>query len=58
MGFCEITDFNPVQGVSRKRISPADKGPGHKAPSNFVQPEYGKGIMVLANDKGVNFSST
>jgi hypothetical protein len=42
--------------VNGLRISPADKGPRHKAPSNFVQTKNSEGIMVLANDKGVNFS--
>ena len=56
MGFREIADLLPGQGVGGQRVGPADKGPGHKAPPDFVQAENREGIMVLANDKCVNFS--
>jgi hypothetical protein len=56
MGFGEIADLFPGQGVGGERFRPADKGPGHKTPANFVQAENGERVMVLANDKSVNFS--
>jgi hypothetical protein len=42
--------------VGGQRVSPADKGPGHKAAPDFVQAKNGEGVMVLTNDKRVNFS--
>ena len=55
MGFREIADLLPGQGVGGECLSPCDKGPGHKAPPDFVQAKNGEGVMVLANDKCVNF---
>src|SRR3989337_2544495 len=51
MGFCEVADLVPGQGVGGQRFGPADKGPGHKAPPDFVEAKYGEGVMVLANHK-------
>ena len=56
MDFFEIADLLACQGVGSERFRPADKGPGHKAPANLVQAKYGEGVVVLANDKCVNFS--
>jgi hypothetical protein len=55
MGFGEIADPLPGQGVGGESFRPADKSPGHKAPSDFMQAKNSEGIMVLANDKRVNF---
>ena len=56
MSFGEFADLLTGQSVGGKRLSPADKGPGYKATPNFVQAKNSKGVMVLANDKRVNFS--
>jgi hypothetical protein len=56
MGFREIADLLAGKRVGGERICPADKGPGHEAPANLVQAQDGEGVMVLANDKSVNFS--
>ena len=56
MGFCEVADLLPGQGVGGERLRSADKGPGHKTPADLVQAKNGEGVMVLANDKSVNFS--
>ena len=56
MGFCEIADLLAGERMGGERVRPADKGPGHEAPANLVQAQDGEGVMVLANDKSVNFS--
>jgi hypothetical protein len=42
--------------VGGQRFRSAHKGPGHKTAPDFMQTKNSEGIMVLANDKRVNFS--
>ena len=58
MGFNKVTDLDPIQSVNRYRVSPVDKSPAHKSAPDLMQAKNRERIMVLANDKSVNFSLT